>query len=153
MRSNIMSYKHILVAVDLSKSSEQVIQKAVSLAKGAGAKLSLIYVDGNYVSDIANISSSGLTKLTFDKAAILEKEKKLLQEELQKLVEDIDYPIAKSLVVMGDFKDQLTTTINEIDVDLLICGHHHDFWSRLLSSVRKLVNSVTVDFLIVYLDD
>lgn len=147
-----MSYKHILVAVDLSKSSEVVIHKAVSLAKDANAKLSFIYVDANYVSNIANISSSGLTKLTFDKAAIKEKEKNILQTELNALAEQTDYPITNKLVVMGDFKDKLTTTINNMDIDLLICGHHHDFWSRLLSSVRKLINTVTIDFLIVYLE-
>ncbi len=36
-----MSYKHILVAVDLSDDSKVLIKKAVSLAKPLDAKVSL----------------------------------------------------------------------------------------------------------------
>lgn len=147
-----MSYKHILVAVDLSKSSEVVINKAISLAKDANAKLSFIYVDASYVSNIANVNSMVLTKPKFDKVAAEEKEKSVLQEELQALAEQADYPITNTLVVMGDLNDKLKTTVKEMDIDLLVCGHHHNFWSHLLSSVRKLVNSATTDLLIIYLE-
>ena len=43
-----MSYKHILVAVDLSDDSKVLIKKAVSLAKPLDAKVSFIHIDVNY---------------------------------------------------------------------------------------------------------
>jgi len=147
-----MGYKHILVAVDLTKSSEVVISKAVSLAKGAKAKLSFIYVDASYLSEIGYAGTVGLVKPAEDKLDALEKEKTILQKELQALADQADYPVSNTLVVMGRLKEQLITSVQKMDADLLVCGHHHDFWSRLLSSVGKLLNSLTIDLLIVNLD-
>ena len=39
-----MSYKHILVAVDLSQSSQVVIDKTLSVAKDANCKLSFVFL-------------------------------------------------------------------------------------------------------------
>ena len=81
-----------------------------------------------------------------------DKEKQRLQKELRVLVDGLDYPVENKLVVMGDVEERLSTAVNQLNADLLICGHHHDFWSRLLSSVRKLVNTVSTDLLIVYIE-
>ena len=107
-----------------------MISKAVSLARGAQSKLSFIYVDASYVSTI------GLVKTAVDKVEA--EEKGILQKELQALAVQVDYPITNTLVVMGNLNDTLKTTVKEMDVDLLVCGHHHDFWSRLLSSVLTI---------------
>lgn len=141
-----MIYKHILVAVDLTKSSEIVINKALLLAKETNARLSFIYVDANYISLSGPLSSSGAARPDDDK------EKQRLHKDLQVLVNQLDYPVENTLVVMGDVEEKLSATVNQIDADLLVCGHHHDFWSRILSSVRKLVNIVNTDLLIVYID-
>jgi len=141
-----MSYKHILVAVDLSKSSEKVISRAVSLAKDANAKLSLIFVD------VDNVSTIGLVNLEIDTLPSIEERKKGLQQDLQTLANQADYPVENAIVVMGDFNRKVNATVEKIGADLLVCGHHHDFWSRILSASRKLVNSSVTDLLVVYLD-
>jgi len=142
-----MSYKHILVAVDLSESSEKVINKAVSLAKDARANLSLIFVD---VDDIANI---GVVTLDVAPLPSVEEREKKLKGELQELADKADYEFENIMVVTGDLKNKLVATVKKMNIDLLVCGHHRDFWSRLLSSVRKLINSVAADLLIVNLDE
>ncbi|MDI9228848.1 universal stress global response regulator UspA, partial [Serratia bockelmannii] len=38
-------------------------------------------------------------------------------------------------------------------MDLVVCGHHQDFWSKLMSSERQLINTVHIDMLIVPLRD
>ncbi|MFT6984860.1 MAG: universal stress protein A [Psychromonas sp.] len=141
-----MSYKHILVAVDLSKSSEVVINKAISLARDANSKLSFICVDVNSVSSRGGVS----TKVEMDMP--LDEQQAILQKELQELAEQADYPVANTLVVIGDLNEKLKATVQEMEVDLLVCGHHHDFWSRILSSARKLVNTAVTDLLIIYLE-
>jgi len=141
-----MSYKHILVAVDLSKSSEKVVSKAVSLAKDAKAKLSFIFVD------VDNVSNIGLVNLEIDTLPSIEEREKSLQQDLQLLANQADYPIEHAIVVMGDFNRKVNAAVEKIGADLLVCGHHHDFWSRLLSAARKLINSAKTDLLIVYLD-
>jgi universal stress protein A len=148
-----MSYNHILVAVDLTKSSEIVISKAVSLAKEVNAKLSFIYVDANHVSVSGAVGNLGLVLPEVGNSITDGKERLLLKKELSALVDQFDYPVENTLVVIGDVEVKLTTAVSQLDADLLVCGHHHDFWSRLLSSERKLVNTVSTDLLIVYLED
>ncbi len=128
-----MNYKHILAAVDLSESSKAVIDKAVSQAKDTDCKLTLVYVD-------------------VDKVAPVYKEDQKLQEELQLLAEQCGYPNTETLFVLGDLHIKLAAIVKEKGIDLLVCGHHHKFVSRLFSSVPKLINAVTTDLLIVYLD-
>ncbi|HDL1966084.1 TPA: universal stress protein, partial [Mannheimia haemolytica] len=36
---------------------------------------------------------------------------------------------------------------------LLITGHHQDFWSKFMSSTRRVMNNITVDMLVVPLAD
>ncbi len=128
-----MSYKHILVAVDLSESSQAVIDKAVSLAKSTNCKLSFVFVE-------------------VDKVAPVPKEEQALEKELQTLAEQSGYPVTETLVVIGDLHIKLSAIVKERNIDLVVCGHHHKFLSRLFSSVPKLVNAVNTDLLIVYLD-
>ncbi|MGF1681230.1 universal stress protein [Photobacterium minamisatsumaniensis] len=128
-----MSYKHILVAVDLSESSQTVIDKAISLATGTNCKLSFVFVD-------------------VDRVVLARKEEQTLQQELQTLADQSDYPVEETLVVIGDLHIKLSTIVKKMDVDLVVCGHHHKFMSRLFSSIPKLANAVEADLLVVYLD-
>ncbi|MCG9747045.1 universal stress protein [Shewanella sp. Isolate8] len=128
-----MSYKHILVAVDLSESSQSVIDKAVSLAKAGNSKVSFVFVD-------------------VDSVAITLQEEIELQEKLQILATLSDYPIAETLVVIGDLHMKLAGIAKEHNIDLLVCGHHHKFSSNLFSSLPKVANAVEADLLVVYLD-
>ena len=147
-----MSYNHILVAVDLTNPSDVVMSKAVTLAKEANAKLSLIYVSAHHLKvsgpgDLPWLASPELEDTDTD-----EKEREQLQVELSALAEQLHYPVENTLVLVGDLDVELTTAIHQLGADLLVCGHHHDFWSRLLSSIRKIANAVDTDLLIVYLE-
>ncbi len=142
-----MSYKHILVAVDLSESSEFIINKAVSLAQACNASLSLIYVDEDYSDNFTGLSYSEFTKLEHSS-----QRSESLNKSLKLLTEQVNYPVTNSIFVTGDLNKKLNITVQELNADLLVCGHHHSFWSSLLSSVRKLVNSTITDLLIVHLD-
>jgi universal stress protein A len=146
-----MSYKHILVAVDLSQSSEKVIEKAVALAKDVNAKLSLIFVDVDV--DVDNISNIAMTSIEISTLPSIEVREKILQNELLELADKTDYPVEHAIVVIGRLSPKLKETVIDMNIDLLVCGHHHDIWSRLLSSVNNLVNSVITDLLVVYLKD
>lgn len=135
-----------------------MIDKAVSLAKDANAKLSFVFVDvDNVYEDVYKVGDENLEVSPLpsgeEREKAIEERENTLQEELQKLADQADYPIENAIVVMGDLNNKLLETVQKMDIDLLICGHHHDFWSRLLSSVRQLVNSVGEDLLIVHLED
>ncbi|RJX71480.1 universal stress protein [Vibrio sinensis] len=127
-----MRYEHILVAVDLTKSSKDVINKGISLAKNANSKLSFVYVD-------------------VDKVVLEPKEEQTLHQQLQTLADEADYPVTNTLVVIGDLHIKLSGLVKNMNIDLVVCGHHHKFLSRFSSSVPKLANAVEADLLVVYL--
>ena len=138
-------YKHVLVAVDLSEESLVLLRKGANIAEKFGAKLSLIHVDVNF-SDLY----TGLIDINMSSVqdSVIAETSKALND----LAGQITYPVTEKLNGTGDFSQVLEEAVDKHDVDLLITGHHQDFWSKFMSSTRQLMNSVKVDMLVVPLD-
>ncbi|PMG05738.1 universal stress global response regulator UspA [Vibrio breoganii] len=141
-----MSYKHIVVALDLGDHSEYLANRAAKLAKGLDAELSFIHIDVNYSEVYTGLievnlvdSQSATTKLSTQK--------------LQDLSEKLDYPVSNTLVGRGDLVEELSDAIKERGFDLVVCGHHHDFWGKLLSNTRHMIHDMPIDLLVVPLQD
>lgn len=141
-----MAYQHILIAVDLSPESKLLVDKAVSMARPYNGKVSLIHVDVNY-SDLY----TGLIDVNLG-----DMQKRISEETrtaLAELAASAGYPITETLSGSGDFGQVLVDAVKQYQVDLVLCGHHQDFWSKLMSSARQLINTLHVDMLIVPLRD
>lgn len=139
-------YKHVLVAVDLSDESEFLVKKAAGIAKRHDAKLSIIHVDVNF-SDLY----TGLIDVNMH--SMQDRISSETQKALLELSEEADYPILEKLSGSGDLGQVLTDAIEQYDVDLLVTGHHQDFWSKLMSSTRQVMNTIKIDMLVVPLLD
>ncbi|CWW66686.1 universal stress protein UspA [Haemophilus influenzae] len=139
-------YKHILVAVDLSEESLVLLKKAVGIAKRHDAKLSIIHVDVNF-SDLY----TGLIDVNM--SSMQDRISTETQKALLYLAESEDYPISEKLSGSGDLGQVLSDAIEQYDVDLLVTGHHQDFWSKLMSSTRQVMNTIKIDMLVVPLRD
>lgn len=137
-----MLYKHILVAVDLSKTSKILIEKAIFIAKPYKTKISIIHVNLNY-SDIY----TGLIKIDFNKI------QKLIYNDsvvsLKELIQNFDYKFNKILNSQGELNKTLINTIKRNNIDLLICGHHQDFLSKFMSLSSELIKNIQIDVLII----
>ncbi|MFD0707980.1 universal stress protein UspA [Photorhabdus luminescens] len=141
-----MAYKHILVAVDLSPESQVLVRKAVSMAKPDNAKVSLIHVDVNYsdlYTGLIDVNLGDMQQRITDET----------RSALKALSADSDYDIQETLSGSGDLGQVLVDAIKKYGIDMVVCGHHQDFWSKLMSSARQLINTVHVDMLIVPLRD
>ncbi|CDG88275.1 universal stress protein UspA [Xenorhabdus bovienii] len=141
-----MAYKHILIAVDLSPESQILVEKAVSMAKPYNAKVSLIHVDVNYsdlYTGLIDVNLGDMQQRIADET----------RNALKDLSVNADYEIQETLSGCGDLGQVLVDAIKQYDMDLVVCGHHQDFWSKLMSSARQLINTVHVDMLIVPLRD
>ncbi|WP_386695544.1 universal stress protein UspA [Lonepinella sp. MS14435] len=139
-------YKHILVAVDLSDESPRLLKKAVSIAERHNAKLSIIHVDVNF-SDLY----TGLIDVNM--SSMQDRISSETQQALLQLADQAGYPISEKLSGSGDLGQVLADAIEQYSVDLLVTGHHQDFWSKLMSSTRQLMNVVTIDMLVVPLKE
>ncbi|MCE1695112.1 universal stress protein UspA, partial [Enterobacter hormaechei] len=141
-----MAYKHILVAVDLSPESQILVEKAVSMAKPYNAKVSLIHVDVNYsdlYTGLIDVNLGDMQERIADET----------RNSLKELSAGAGYPVQETLSGSGDLGQVLVDAIKKYDMDLVVCGHHQDFWSKLMSSARQLINTVHIDMLIVPLRD
>lgn len=139
-------YQHILVAVDLSEESDILIKKAVGIAKRHQAKLSIIHVDVNF-SDLY----TGLVDVNM--SSMQEEMSNESHQALLQFADNADYPISERLSGNGDLVQALSDAIKKYNVDLLVAGHHQDFWSKLMSSTRQVMNNISVDMLVVPLSD
>ena len=139
-------YKHVLVAVDLSEESPVLLKKAVGIAKRHEAKLSIIHVDVNF-SDLY----TGLIDVNM--SSMQDRISTETQKALLDLAESADYPISEKLSGSGDLGQVLSDAIEQYGVDLLVTGHHQDFWSKLMSSTRQVMNTIKIDMLVVPLRD
>lgn len=137
-----MAYQHILIAVDLSPESKILMEKAISMARLYNAKVSLIHINVNY-SDLY----TGLIDVSLGN--MQQRISEETHQALIKLSHNAGYPISETLSGSGDLVQVLVDVIKKYDMDLLLCGHHQDFWSKLMSSARQLINSVHIDMLIV----
>ena len=133
-----MAYKHILIAVDLSPESKVLVEKAVSMARPYNAKVSLILYTG-----LIDVNLGDMQKRISEET----------HHALTELSTNAGYPITETLSGSGDLGQVLVDAIKKYDMDLVVCGHHQDFWSKLMSSARQLINTVHVDMLIVPLRD
>ena len=135
-------YKHVLVAVDLSEESPVLLKKAVGIARRHDAKLSIIHVDVNF-SDLY----TGLIDVNM--VSMQDRISSETQQTLLQLAEQAGYPVSEKLSGSGDLGQVLSDAIEQYDVDLLVTGHHQDFWSKLMSSTRQVMNSIKIDMLVV----
>ncbi|CAM2879291.1 universal stress protein [Vibrio rarus] len=141
-----MSYKHIVVALDLGDHSEYLANRAAKLAKALGADLSFIHIDVNY-SEVY----SGLIDVNLVDTQVAST--KLSNQKLKDLSDKLDYPVKIMLVGRGDLAEELYGAIQEREFDLVVCGHHHDFWGKLLSNTRRMISDMPIDLLVVPLED
>ena len=139
-------YTHVLVAVDLSDESAFLLEKAAKIAKRNDAKLSIIHVDVNF-SDLY----TGLIDVNM--SSMQDRISTETHQALTQLAEQAGYPITEKLSGSGDLGQVLTDAIEQYDVDLLVTGHHQDFWSKLMSSTRQVMNNIAIDMLVVPLRD
>jgi nucleotide-binding universal stress UspA family protein len=137
-----MTYQHILVALELSEESNILLERARYMAEKHDAHVSFVHIDGSHgeiYPDLVDIhknpEQNPLNKETMD--------------QLHAFEEHFELPLRHFFVGTGDLADKLENTVADGDIDLLICGHHHDFWSRIISYSKHLIHKSPVDILVV----
>ena len=139
---NGQTCQHILVAIDLRADNHPVLDKAIALAKTHSAKLSVIHVDVDLREIYTEMIDIDIGEL--QDHALTETRKKMEQ-----VLAGLGFPLEKKLVISGDLGEQVNEAIARYGIDLLVCGHHQNFWSLLISSARQLMNQVECDMLVV----
>ena len=133
-------YKHILVAIDGSDTSEHAFNAALQLASESGAQLQPLYVVDN---PLMAYDASGYDP-TILRDAFVEEGQRLLADALARMKHEnvAGTPRMVDVAPIGeDISERIRITANEFNADLLVLGTHgrRGFKRLFLGSVAERV--------------
>ncbi len=139
------NYRHILLAVDVSKESETVGARAMQLAREYGARLTLLHV-------VANVSEEPLYDLMSSLPPDIEE--RLIENaerSLERLAQNLGMTEVEYRVEVGTPKTAIVRTASECRADLIILGSHgvHGLELLLGSTANAVLHAAHCDVLAV----
>lgn len=137
-------YHHIIVGVDLSEESPQVLTKAVALAQSFSAQLSLAHV-------IEPITFAYGGDMPVDLSEVQEQLQIKAETELQRLAQLAGYPVQQEHVLVGQPATELHYLAKQQGADLIIVGSHgrKGFALLLGSTSNSVLHGAVCDVLAV----
>ena len=137
-------YHHILVGLDLSDDSQQVLDKALKIARACGAQLSIAHV-------LEPITFAYGGDMPLDIAEVQHEQVQKAEHRLQELLKKIDFPVEQEHVLVGQPADELHYLAKQQGVDLIIVGSHgrKGFALLLGSTPNRVLHGATCDVLAV----
>jgi len=140
------NYNRVLVAVDLTDESDQVLQKAIDIAQRNGAELHLIHV-----IEIVSFAYGG--DIPMDLISLQEQIDKQANERMDKTAQSLSYPVTQTSVATGNTEEEIHQHARKIDADLIVIGSHgrHGLALLLGSTSNGVLHGATCDILAVHL--
>lgn len=138
-------YRHLLLAVDFSSTTDQIVDKGVALARLLDARISLVHVVEFAQIDLSN-------ELVMPQELELDQELLALAEtRLGKLAEQHGLGDQPRFVRQGSTKREILQLAEEQKVDLIVVGSHGRSGIQLLlgSSANAVLHGAPCDVLAV----
>lgn len=110
-------YQHIIVGLDLSEESPQVVAKAAALAQACDATLNIAHV-------IEPLTFAYGGDMPVDLSEVQEQLQLKAEQELRRLAGLVDFPIAQQHVLVGQPATELQYLAKDQQADLIIVGSH-----------------------------
>lgn len=139
-----MSYKKILVAVDLGETSSGVLEKSHALAKAQGAELHVLHA-------VEPLSITYGGDIPMDFSSIQDEIYQQSQDQLRNFCDSRDIPESHRHLVVGRPESEIAATAKELGVDLIVVGSHARFGLALLlgSTADGVLHAAKCDVLAV----
>jgi universal stress protein A len=139
-----ISYKHIIVGVDLSDDCPPVIRRAAAIAQVCNAKLTLVHV-------LEPIAFAYGGDMPVDLSGVQEQQVQKAEEELAQLASTTNYPIQQKHVLVGQPAAELHYLAEQESADLIVVGSHgrKGFALLLGSTPNSVLHGATCDVLAV----
>lgn len=138
-------YSHIMVAVDFSRGSASVVEKALQLRQAFGARISLIHVVEFVQMDISN-------DLIIPAEVELEGQLvEIAERRLKQLARDNSIDETACHVSQGSTRNEILRVTEEKNVDLIVIGSHgrHGIQLLLGSTANSVLHGAPCDVLAV----
>lgn len=142
------NYQHILVGIDLSEESQQVFDRALSLAKNNHAKLSLVHI-------VEPLTFAYGGDIPIDLSEIQEQLHQQAKKHLASFTEQLDVDSRDTYINVGQPVSEIHRLADELNVDLVIVGSHgrHGLALLLGSTANGVLHGAHCDVLAVRVAD
>lgn len=139
------TYRHILVGLDLTDETPQVLAKAIQIARVYNAQLSIAHV-------LEPITFAYGGDMPLDISEVQTQQVQRAEQELQDILKNIDFPVAQEHVLVGQPASELHYLAEQQEADLIIVGSHgrKGFALLLGSTPNSVLHGATCDVLAVY---
>lgn len=146
------AYKHMLVAIDLTDESQQVLERARDEATRHGARLSLVHVIKPVEQVYGGFGAIGVPGDFGGQLASLEREAhRQAEDRLAKIGAELGVASGGTHVLLGNAAAEIRRLAEEQGVDLIVIGTHgrHGLGLLLGSTANAVLHGVKVDTLVV----
>jgi len=147
-----MSYKNVLIAVDLTEESDQVLAKAMHVAEADGANLALVHVVKPIEHVYGGFGAVGLAGDFSAQMATLEQQAvSHAQQQLAKMGKDMGVSGDQQFVPVGSASREIHRIAEEEGMDLIVIGSHgrHGLGLLLGSTANGVLHGASCDVLAV----
>lgn len=145
------AYQHILVAIDLTDESKQVLERARDEAQRYGAKLSLVHVIKPILQVYGGYGVMGGVDYGGQMATLEVELQKQAREQLGKIATGLGVPAERAHALNGSPAAEIHGLIERTGADLLIIGTHgrHGLGLLLGSTANAVLHGTKCDVLVV----
>ncbi|MEE4201992.1 MAG: universal stress protein [Halieaceae bacterium] len=139
-----MSYKRVLVAVDLGETSEKVVSRASALAQSNDAQVHIVHV-------VEPLSITYGGDIPMDFSSIQDEIHQQAAEQLKKLAAAHGVPEDRQHIVVGRPETEIPEKAKEMSADLICVGSHARWGLALLlgSTADGILHGAECDVLAV----
>jgi len=110
-------YKHVLIAVDLTEESHQVIEKGKAIAERNNAKVSLIHA-------LEPLGFAYGGDIPMDLSSIQDQLDQHARDKISELAAPLDIPESQQHILVGMPDTEIHHLAKAQDVDLIVVGSH-----------------------------
>ncbi len=138
------AYRHLLLGLDLSNESRQVVARAVAMRDAFGCELSVVHV-------IEPLSFAYGGDIPMDFSGIQEEIHKQARAHLAQICDPLNIPDANRHLVVGRAETEIHHVAEEIGADLIVVGSHGRHGLSLLmgSTANGVLHGARCDVLAV----
>ncbi len=142
-------YNTILVAVDLSKDSLKVIDKAVAAGNGEHSSIHLVHV----VEPVAAAYSMDIYAVNINE--LQQEAISMAEQKLREIAKRLNIDESKVHTLLGAPGPEIRNLAAEVNADAIVIGSHgHSGWKILLGSTAiKVLHGATCDVLTIHVGD
>ena len=152
-RDEYQGYRHILVATDFSKYSEDALKKAVEIGTPFQSKITVLHAAELLSVDIYPTLGELAVPIITENPTLKKKNLEKINKQLEQQLKDINYPkeLISTNVISGHPVDHIIEFARQNNVDLIVMGSHGKRGlSRLLGSATNgVINHAPCDVLTV----